>query len=73
MAEANLDLPITDSVADTHAGVAQMVRAGVELIAVLGGDGTHRAVAAHCAASTGRIGRRLRRRHAVLQLDAVAR
>jgi predicted polyphosphate/ATP-dependent NAD kinase len=43
-----LDLPITDSVADTHQGVAQMVRAGVELIAVLGGDGTHRAVAAHC-------------------------
>ncbi len=43
-----LDLPITDSVADTHAGVAYMVRAGVDLIAVLGGDGTHRAVAAHC-------------------------
>jgi predicted polyphosphate/ATP-dependent NAD kinase len=43
-----LDLPITDSVADTHAGVDHMVRAGVDLIAVLGGDGTHRAVAAHC-------------------------
>ncbi|MDQ7981019.1 NAD(+)/NADH kinase [Paraburkholderia sp. SARCC-3016] len=43
-----LDLPITDSVADTHAGVDYMVRAGVGLIAVLGGDGTHRAVAAHC-------------------------
>lgn len=43
-----IDQPITDSVADTHAGVATMVRAGVQLIAVLGGDGTHRAVAAHC-------------------------
>ncbi|CAD6542648.1 ATP-NAD kinase family protein [Paraburkholderia sabiae] len=43
-----VDLPITDSVADTHAGTAHMVREGVELIAVLGGDGTHRAVAAHC-------------------------
>lgn len=43
-----IDQPISDSVADTHAGVAAMVRAGVQLIAVLGGDGTHRAVAAHC-------------------------
>ena len=43
-----IEQPITDSVADTHAGVAAMLRAGVELIAVLGGDGTHRAVAAHC-------------------------
>ncbi|WP_118178820.1 ATP-NAD kinase family protein [Paraburkholderia phosphatilytica] len=43
-----LDLPITDSAADTHAGVAQMKRAEVSVIAVLGGDGTHRAVAAHC-------------------------
>jgi predicted polyphosphate/ATP-dependent NAD kinase len=43
-----VELPITDSVADTHAGVAQMVRDEVALIAVLGGDGTHRAVAAHC-------------------------
>lgn len=43
-----VDLPITDSVADTHAGVAHMVREEVGLIAVLGGDGTHRAVAAHC-------------------------
>lgn len=43
-----IDQPITDSAADTHAGVAAMLRAGVELIAVLGGDGTHRAVAAHC-------------------------
>jgi predicted polyphosphate/ATP-dependent NAD kinase len=44
-----LEQPIADSVADTHAGVAAMVRAEVGLIAVLGGDGTHRAVAAHCA------------------------
>jgi predicted polyphosphate/ATP-dependent NAD kinase len=43
-----IDQPITDSVADTHVGVAAMRQAGVELIAVLGGDGTHRAVAAHC-------------------------
>jgi predicted polyphosphate/ATP-dependent NAD kinase len=43
-----VDLPITDSVTDTHIGTAHMVREGVELIAVLGGDGTHRAVAAHC-------------------------
>ncbi|WP_322009130.1 ATP-NAD kinase family protein [Paraburkholderia sp. J12] len=43
-----VDLPIADSVADTHAGVAHMVREAVSLIAVLGGDGTHRAVAAYC-------------------------
>ncbi len=43
-----IEQPITDSVADTHAGVVAMRQAGVELIAVLGGDGTHRAVAAHC-------------------------
>jgi predicted polyphosphate/ATP-dependent NAD kinase len=44
-----VDLPITESVADTHAGIAHMVREKVALIAVLGGDGTHRAVAVHCA------------------------
>lgn len=43
-----IEQPITGNVVDTHAGVAAMRRAGVELIAVLGGDGTHRAVAAHC-------------------------
>jgi len=43
-----IEQPITDSVSDTHAGVAAMLQAGDELIAVLGGDGTHRAVAAHC-------------------------
>ena len=43
-----VELPISESAADTHAGVAHMVREQVALIAVLGGDGTHRAVAAHC-------------------------
>ncbi|WP_343673017.1 ATP-NAD kinase family protein [Paraburkholderia heleia] len=43
-----VDLPVSESVADTHAGVDYMVREEVALIAVLGGDGTHRAVAAHC-------------------------
>jgi predicted polyphosphate/ATP-dependent NAD kinase len=43
-----VELPTTESVADTHAGTAYMVERGVSLIAVLGGDGTHRAVAAHC-------------------------
>jgi hypothetical protein len=35
-------------VRDTHAAVAAMRAAGATLIAVLGGDGTHRAVAKHC-------------------------
>nr|WP_254224444.1 NAD(+)/NADH kinase [Burkholderia multivorans] len=43
-----VDLPITDTVADTHAGAAYLHRHEVALIVVLGGDGTHRAVAAHC-------------------------
>ncbi|GBH28328.1 ATP-NAD kinase family protein [Burkholderia vietnamiensis] len=46
-----VDLPITDSVADTQAGAAYMHRMEVSLIVVLGGDGTHRAVAAHCGAT----------------------
>ncbi|RAR52068.1 putative polyphosphate/ATP-dependent NAD kinase [Paraburkholderia unamae] len=46
-----VDLPMSESVADTHAGVARMMREEVALIAVLGGDGTHRAVAAHCGAT----------------------
>ncbi|WP_321965125.1 ATP-NAD kinase family protein [Paraburkholderia sp. J7] len=46
-----VDLPVSESVADTHAGVDHMVREEVALIAVLGGDGTHRAVAAHCGAT----------------------
>ncbi|RQS32445.1 ATP-NAD kinase [Burkholderia sp. Bp8992] len=46
-----VDLPITDSVADTQAGAAYLHRMEVALIVVLGGDGTHRAVAAHCGAT----------------------
>ncbi|MEX3823888.1 NAD(+)/NADH kinase [Paraburkholderia sp. BR14262] len=46
-----VDLLVDESVADTHAGVDHMVREEVALIAVLGGDGTHRAVAAHCGAT----------------------
>lgn len=43
-----LDLSMSDSVADTYAGVSRMLDDGASLIAVLGGDGTHRAVAARC-------------------------
>lgn len=43
-----VDLPITDSVADTQAGAAYMHRMEVSLIVVLGGDGTHRAVVKEC-------------------------
>ncbi|NIF46030.1 ATP-NAD kinase, partial [Burkholderia sp. Tr-862] len=46
-----VDLPISDTVADTHAGAAYMRRMEVALIVVLGGDGTHRAVAAHCGST----------------------
>ncbi len=42
-----VDMPLADSVRDTHAAVQAMCAAGVSLIAVLGGDGTHRAVAKH--------------------------
>jgi predicted polyphosphate/ATP-dependent NAD kinase len=42
------DTPITGSVRDTEAAVAAMCAAGANLIAVLGGDGTHRAVAKRC-------------------------
>ncbi len=42
-----LDLPLTQTVADTHLAVRRMRERGVDLIAVLGGDGTHKAVAAH--------------------------
>ena len=37
-----VDLPITDTVADTQAGAAYLHRMEVALIVVLGGDGTHR-------------------------------
>ncbi|MGD0474698.1 MAG: NAD(+)/NADH kinase [Candidatus Velthaea sp.] len=43
-----VDIPVTDSPRDTHRAVQAMCAAGVSLIAVLGGDGTHRAVAKHC-------------------------
>ena len=45
-----LDLRISDSAADSAAAAAAMAERGVRLIAVLGGDGTHRAVAARCGA-----------------------
>lgn len=41
-----LDLPLTQTVADTRLAARQMVEQGVAMIAVLGGDGTHKAVAA---------------------------
>ena len=42
----HLDLPVTGTVEDTHRSVRAMVAEGVAAIVVLGGDGTHRAVAA---------------------------
>ncbi|SDI30691.1 Predicted polyphosphate-or ATP-dependent NAD kinase [Pseudomonas flavescens] len=41
-----LDMPLSQSVDDTRLAARMMVEAGVSLIAVLGGDGTHKAVAA---------------------------
>lgn len=43
-----VSMPITGTVADTHRATAEMRRAGVSALVVLGGDGTHRAVAAEC-------------------------
>ncbi|MBB3264642.1 putative polyphosphate/ATP-dependent NAD kinase [Azospirillum sp. OGB3] len=45
-----LPMPVTGTVADTHRAADSMRRAGVAAIVVLGGDGTHRAVVAHCGA-----------------------
>ena len=45
-----LPMPVTGTVADTHRAADAMRRAGVAAIVVLGGDGTHRAVVAHCGA-----------------------
>ncbi|MDR4151420.1 ATP-NAD kinase, partial [Bacillus thuringiensis] len=41
-----LDLPLSQTVADTRLATRRMVERGVAMIAVLGGDGTHKAVAA---------------------------
>ncbi len=43
-----VDMPVTGSVTDTHRAAMAMRQAGVAAIVVLGGDGTHRAVATHC-------------------------
>jgi predicted polyphosphate/ATP-dependent NAD kinase len=43
-----VSMPVTGTVADTHRATAEMRRAGVSALVVLGGDGTHRAVAAEC-------------------------
>ncbi|HET9597076.1 MAG TPA: NAD(+)/NADH kinase [Anaeromyxobacteraceae bacterium] len=43
-----LDTPLEESVRDTVAAVERMLAEGAAVIVVLGGDGTHRAVAAHC-------------------------
>ena len=43
-----IDMPIESTVNDTLRAVDAMVQAGVAAIVVLGGDGTHRAVASRC-------------------------
>ena len=43
-----LTLRIADRASDSAAATAAMVALGVRLIAVIGGDGTHRAVASRC-------------------------
>lgn len=43
-----LSMPLGGDAGDTHRAVAAMVERGVGAIVVLGGDGTHRAVAAGC-------------------------
>lgn len=43
-----LEMPLTDSAADTVRAVERMRAAGVAAIVVLGGDGTHRIVAGAC-------------------------
>ena len=44
----HLDFPVTGTVEDTRRAVRAMVNEGVAAIVVLGGDGTHRAVAMDC-------------------------
>ena len=43
-----VSMAVSGTVADTHRATAEMRRAGVAALVVLGGDGTHRAVAAEC-------------------------
>ncbi|WP_142846858.1 ATP-NAD kinase family protein [Telmatospirillum sp. J64-1] len=43
-----LSIPVTGTVEDTHRAAAEMRKAGVAAIVVLGGDGTHRAVVSRC-------------------------
>jgi hypothetical protein len=43
-----VDMPVTGTVEDTIAAASAMREAGVSAIVVLGGDGTHRAVASAC-------------------------
>jgi predicted polyphosphate/ATP-dependent NAD kinase len=45
-----LPIRISGTVEDTRLASAEMCKGGVSAIVVLGGDGTHRAVAAHCGA-----------------------
>ena len=45
------ETPVTGTVDDTFAATRAMVAAGVQAIVVLGGDGTHRAVARCCGAA----------------------
>jgi predicted polyphosphate/ATP-dependent NAD kinase len=46
-----LPIPVSGTVEDTYRATSEMRRAGVAAIIVLGGDGTHRAVAKHCGAT----------------------
>jgi predicted polyphosphate/ATP-dependent NAD kinase len=43
-----LEMPVSGTVEDTRRAARLMSTAGVEVIVVLGGDGTHRAVVAEC-------------------------
>ena len=43
-----LDMPVEETAVDTLRAVELMIEAGVQLIVVLGGDGTHRLVATNC-------------------------